>query len=203
MVTWPHRVKSVCTPTRSQCALTGVVIFSCLVNIHYLYMGAVIQDRRVCSYREVFKTFNEVWYIIAPVLSPILPIICMSLSNTLLIGKLRVSIREVGEQLATSDTELASRKKTASSVTLTAIVVSIEFVLLTLPLPVNHIVTYLILGMPGIKSVHDLAVRFLFGSTCFFSYYLSHIVNFYLYCLTGKKFRDEVKNIFGSLRQQG
>ena len=61
--------------------------------------------------------------------------------------------------------------------------VSFTWFFLTLPVSLLGFVPFL----------HDTLVA---RSVCFLLMYTNHSINFYLYCLTGKKFRQELKEVF-------
>ena len=123
----------------------------------------------------------------------VVPFVCLSISNSVLIVKLRASVKSASGQLATSDIQQASRVTSANSVTLTAIIVSLTFVFLTLPRTIFNMVTLVIDTSITMETRNKL---FFIGVIVYYLGDINYSINFYLYCLTGKKFRNEFKNIF-------
>ena len=197
MVTWPHRVNAICTPRRSWCAVIAIVVFSFVTFSHTLYGFEVIYPLGFCGTKGKYAVFlEEIWANVELFLDFLLPIVCILLSNIVLVRKLRVSVREASDQLATSETQTVSRAKTVNSVTLQAVGVSCAFIVLTSPVSIYNIMdltsqfTYL-----TITDLHTFAVIKTMQSVFFMLRYMNYSVNFYLYCLTGSKFRNQFKNI--------
>ena len=198
MVTWPHRVNAICTPRRSWSAVIAVVIVSCLTFSHMLYGPQVTFPGRVCSATGAYQVFlMEVWLKIEPYLHSVLPIFCIIPSNIVMVLKLRVSVREASDQLATGATQLTSRSKTVNSITLQAVVVSTVFVVLTVPVTAWNATSY-VWSDRDVTDLHSLSVRLILQYSLYFISYCNYCVNFYLYCLTGSKFRNEFKSILCS-----
>ena len=79
---------------------------------------------------------------------------------------------------------------------MTLIVVSTAFVVLTLPITVKNILFSLYTSdfTPFLKQQY-IAVRSFFDSLAYMLVYWNYAINFYVYCLTGTRFRREFKNI--------
>ena len=202
-VAWPHRVNVLCTPRRSWWIVLTIVVVLCLAYSHLLYgFGILPSAGRACALvSKCYASFMyNIWVNVDIFLFSILPFVCLSFSNSVLVLKLRMSVKDAGDQFATTDTQQASRERKANSVTLTAIVVSVVFVVLTSPLAFYNMLLYMNAN-PEAIDVRDLAVRFfpkrLFHIMAFFNY----SVNFYLYCLTGEKLRKEFRKIMCGWRQ--
>ena len=196
-VAWPHRVNVLCTPRRSWWIILTIVVALCLAYSHLLYgFGILPSAGRACAMvSKGYASFMyKIWVNVDIFLFSLLPFVCLFFSNSVLVLKLRTSVKDAGDQFATTDTQQASRKRKANSVTLTAIVVSVVFVVLTSPLAFYNMLTYMNTN-PEAVDVRNLAGRFfpmrLFHIMVFFNY----SVNFYLYCLTGEKFRKEFRKI--------
>ena len=143
---------------------------------------------------------HNVWVNVDIFLFSILPFVCLFFSNSVLVLKLRMSVKDAGDQFATTDTQQASRERKANSVTLTAIVVSVVFVVLTSPLAFYNMLSYTNANTEAI-DVRDLAVRFFLKRLFHIMTFFNYSVNFYLYCLTGEKFRKEFRKIMCGWRQ--
>ena len=196
MVTWPHRVNAICTPRRSWCAVIAIVVFSSLVLSHMLYGVEIIQAVGICGVKGKYRVFvNQIWNKVEFFLDFLLPIVCIMLSNIVLVYKLRVSVREASDQLATSETQTVSRAKTVNSVTLQAVGVSCAFIVLASPISIYNVVSLTSHGKyMTIADLYTFAVLETVESIFHTFFYMNYSVNFYIYCLTGSKFRNQFKN---------
>ena len=131
---WPHRVNAICTPRHTWTTVIVIVVFSCLANSHMLYGLHRIPPGNVCGATGTYLTFlTQVWFYIDFFLLSLFPMLCISVGSIVMVHKLKVSVREASDQLAPTNAQVATRAKTVNSVTLQTVVVSITFMILTLP----------------------------------------------------------------------
>ena len=197
-VLWPHRVNVFCTRRKSLLILLGTFLFSACINFHIVYGHDVIYisntTRKVCTYVGDDHIFfmKNVWPWISVVSFSLLPFCLIVASNSLLVKTLIASVRENTLKLsAIHSDQTTSRQRKVSSVTLTLVVVSAAFIVLSLPDCIRILVRYL---SPPASVADDLkflvAIDFLF-EVFGYMWNANSAVNFYLYCLTGAKFRAE------------
>jgi len=170
-----------------------IVIFFALAYSHILYGYSLvaIPGGSVCTVPNVdyLMFLINVFTKIDVFLFSVIPFFLLVISNTILILKLRESVS--GEQFATgSEVQQASRRKRVNSVTVTAIAVSVAFIVLSSPIAFLNMTT-LVLNPSGSSASSSLN-RFL--NAFFFALaYFNYTVNFYLYVLTGARFRKEFR----------
>ena len=196
-VAWPHRVNVLCTPRRSWWIILTIVVFFCLAYSHMLYgFGIVPSAGHACAMTsKSYELFTiNVWMKIDMLFYSVLPFTCLFLSNSVLVLKLRRSMKDAGDHLTTTHTQQASRERKANSVTLTAIVVSVVFVVLTAPLAFYNLLSFTNANTET-KDANELALRFFLQNLFYIIGYFNYSVNFYLYCLTGERFRKEFRQI--------
>ena len=202
-VAWPHRVTVLCTPRRSWRITLTIVVFFCLAYSHLLYGSGILPsaDRACAMTSKSYARFMlTVWVNIDIFLFSLLPFVCLLLSNSVLVLKLKASVRDAGDQFTTTESQQAIRERKTNSVTLTAIVVSAVFIVLTSPLAFYNIFSFTVANTE--TSAVDLAFRFLLLKMFHLIGYFNYSVNFYLYCLTGEKFRKECRKVLCGWRQQ-
>ena len=204
-VVWPHRVNVLCTRRKTWLAVGVITVFLAALYSHYIY-GFELKPRRssgsACHYvsAEYFHFVDNVFTYIELLVFCVVPFSCLALSNSVLVWKLTVSVREARQRLTPGNTEqFVTRNKAANSVTLTVIIVSMTFIILTLP---NGL--YLIVFFPlfDFKTSRGYAEALLYNTIIFLMLYCNMAVNFYLYCLTGKRFRQEFYNILRCGRRE-
>ena len=198
-VAWPHRVNVLCTRRRSWWIILTIVVFFCLVYSHMLYGFGIFPSKgHACTLvsRSYELFFRNVWLKIDMFLYSLLPFAWLFLSNSVLVLKLRRSVKDAGNELTTTDTQQASREKNANSVTLTAIVVSLVFVVLTSPMAFYNFFTFVspIANRTDVNNNY-LAFHIFLNDVFYMLLYFNYSVNFYLYCLTGERFRRELREI--------
>ncbi|KAL8564709.1 hypothetical protein ACOMHN_004202 [Nucella lapillus] len=199
-VVWPHRVNLLCTRRLVIGLIVGITVFLCLAYSHYLYGFELQYIEEMNDYRcrmksgEYFTFISKVFISIDTVIYSVLPFTCISLANGVLVWTLRETVRTTGQNLAEKQSA-AARKKTASSVTWTVLVVCGAYILLTLPSALDYI--FIAHFDPtAIVSTPQQAKTYLASLIMQMLTFCNNAVNFYLYCLTGTKFRGEFVKVF-------
>ena len=200
-IVWPHRVRVLCTRKRSKLLLWGLVMFVMFLHAHFLF-GVDVQTlppggKHCVVHLDYGQVFVGIWSWIHLLLTSLLPFLFLVASNSILIWKLASAVRNNRMALSSVQSDqAATRRNRVSSVTITLIVVSLTFLLLSMP---NSMFILLQKTLErAIKNDAD-ARRFMFVYVLFQLLWCSNSsVNFYLYCLTGSLFRNEFKNIMCS-----
>ena len=198
-VVWPHRVNVMCTRRKSLAAISGTLLVVCVLYSHVLYGFDVVstETARFCSMRfQSYRTFIEdVWLQVHMFIFSLLPFAFLVLSNGVLVVTLARSVKAARETLTTGQ-QMDDRQKKASAATVTVIVVSVAFVVLKLPLDVKNILFSLYTSdFTSSLKLQYIAVRSFFDSLAYMLTYWNYAINFYVYCLTGTRFRGEFENI--------
>ena len=198
-VVWPHRVNVVCTRRKTLVAVSGMLLVACLPYSHALYGFDVVstETSRFCTMRfQSYAIFLEdVWLKVDMFFFILLPFAFLVLSNGVLIVTLARSVKAARETLTTGQ-QTGSRQKKASATTVMVIVVSMAFVVLSLPLSVKNIFFSLYISdFTSFHKLQDIAVGSFFDSLAQMLVCWNYSINFYVYFLTGTRFRKEFENI--------
>lgn len=203
-VLWPHRVNAVWTKRKSRNLVIAMVVSITLFHSHYLY-GFDITEH--CKNNIVLCCPGESdWYhwfhiIVWPWVDllefSLLPFALLVVSNTVLVWRVLASLREARSTLAVVQSGASSsRDKKVSSLTLTLVTLSVSFLILTTPISLYLITRpYLLTPATFMKDMPLTAAFDVFWAAGNIMWYTNSAVNFYLYCLTGTKFRAEFKAI--------
>ncbi|XP_076464239.1 uncharacterized protein LOC143296278 [Babylonia areolata] len=198
-VLWPHRVALLCTRRKSQIMVLLIVATATALNAHFLVTFTLYNysdpSTADCWYvdnahLEHYDTFVYPWLDL--VFTSLLPSLLLLLGNSALAASLYRSVRQARQMSSRADTTTTTtRKKAASSLTVTLMCVSVTFLCLTLPVCVFLITEkYLDESDAYYKAWLELVwvvVNFL--------WYWNSAINFYLYCLTGTKFRAQCRRL--------
>ena len=200
-VVWPHRVNVICTRRRS---FIAVVVLSAvfpllyshiLVGMDVLVVLSGSNSVRSCTFASAWyrEFWGRVWTRIDLFLYSVIPAVTLVLGNGILAFTLAAAVRKASHTLAggAQSLTLGDRKRNVSSTTVTVMAVSMSFLSFSLPLMiyVNVIFT------PDITDPETQAYyRFLHG-VLFLVGFSNFAVNFYLYCLTGSRFRQQFRTM--------
>ena len=146
---------------------------------------------------EYVGFFYSVWSWFDLLIFSVLPWLCLVVSNSVLLWTLNVSIRQAQHSLGSAHIDgVSGRKKQASSMTVTLFAASTAFIVLSLPLSCVQLLGFYHHMVGSMDNYHQskvIAYSYVIGMALWQS---NSAVNFYLYCLTGSKFRRELKRMF-------
>ena len=204
-IVWPHRTRQFLTKSNAKKVVLSIVLFLSLGNAHLFY-GHTLQpagkgQTASCFFNFASERYSQfyrsVWVLVDVVVAVLLPFLCLLVTNTVLVRRVGQSLREARETLAEGRSDqFASRDKKLSSMTLTLIITSVAFFLLASPVTVFNL-WEMTSGYATVNDVRLLATSELAVSVGVVMLYLNFAINFYLYCLTGARYRAEFVRLFG------
>ena len=177
----------------------SLVFFLAAIHLHLLYgfdLVFIYGRNRCLAIYQFEPFFLEIWSWVDLFVFAVLPWLCLAVSNSLLVWKLKVSVREAEVSLGSGQADRTNdRKKAVSSITVTLISVSSAFLVLTFPISFIQITNF-VYWMSGLYStLFSSRVCFYFKQFSFPLWYANSSINFYIYCLTGTKFRKDAKQL--------
>lgn len=199
-IVWPHRMVVLFTQRKSLHLLLGIVGFVLILHSHLLYgteLKSVSDNSSICTTisDEYYKFITITWSWVDLIIFSLLPFMLLSISNSVLIWTLKTSVREL-KTTADLSRNISTREKKTSSITITLLFLSLSFCLLSLPYCIYMLFTGLTdyrekrLTDYYYRSVLDLVLTLVS-----FMWFFNSAISFYLYCLTGTKFRTEFLRI--------
>ncbi|KAL8609099.1 hypothetical protein ACOMHN_030440 [Nucella lapillus] len=197
-VVWPHRVHVLCTRRTVFLVLIVVTGVVGLLYCHYLAGVDVVSLDEGKTYRctmaspDYIHFHSNVFVYVELLVYSALPSVVLVLANAVLTWKLLASAQTAGRNLTEgSSSQARSREKAANSVTLTVMALSLTFLVLTLPSNINFILSNLIIQGRTETSQTQKFMTYAVSIVTSSLSHTNHAVNFYLYCLTGRRFREE------------
>ena len=180
-----------------------MVVLSVAINAHHLaairlQKPSTSGPAEICVYLDNDNTLSFYAVYVFPwidlVVSSFLPSSLLLVGNVLLATTVTRSARLARRLTAAptgSDRRSDVREKAASSLTVTLMSVSVTYICLTLPVCIFLIVQHY--GM-GPDTRYEAWMR-LVWAVVNLMWYCNSTVNFYLYCLTGTRFRAQCKRL--------
>ena len=192
-VIFPHRVRRMCTTKNTLKIIISLFIVAFLYSSHFLY-GKIVEISKngtsLCTIKQSphsYWVFIDIYPWIHSVLLTLFPFVLLISNNSVLILKVRKSIREARLALSLDQAgHVTSRARKASSMTLTLIAVSSAFLLLTAPKAVWSIFFPVTVPTQRFQLVLNILWHI---------FLTNYAINFYVYCLTGYKFRMQARKL--------
>ena len=198
-VLYPHRANVLCTVRKSKTIVVSTVLFMAAMHTHLLYGFQFTNDEdgKMCAAsNDYMPFFLEIWSWVDMLIFSLIPWLCLAVSNSLLVWKLRVSVLEAKLSLGSGQADrITDRKKKSTSISITLIAVSTAFLLLTLPISVYQVLSFIFWKNGYLKALLLSLAGYYAQEICFVLWFSNSCINFYIYCLTGSKFRREAKQI--------
>ncbi|ELU06163.1 hypothetical protein CAPTEDRAFT_212775 [Capitella teleta] len=171
----PHRVKQLFSKKRVALAIgiTGCILL--LFNMHYWWEAKTING--TCETRNNF--YQSDWLRIDLALASAIPFIVIFAMNCAIITKIALNSKDL----------TSAKSSKTNSMTAVLVSVSISFLIFTLPITI-HMIMY---DADAYNNATELEIAHIEIAWVVVNiiYYLNNSVNFFLYCLTGPRFRRE------------
>ena len=200
-VVWPHKVSSTCTRRQARVSIATIVIFCFLLNSSLLYGLDIHPEFGICYFTDYFvsKLLEALlWQDL--LMSSLLPFSFLLLSNSVLTWKVLQSVRAARARLHSGQTEqVDARQRKFMSMSVTLIAVSAAFIILTSPIGILSLAS--IINISNTDAINNDFVLFL-GGVGNLLWYTNSTINFFLYILTGSRFRQELKVLLGIAPKQ-
>ncbi|KAL8580425.1 hypothetical protein ACOMHN_054339 [Nucella lapillus] len=191
----PHRVGVLCTVRTGQIITAIIVIIACVLNVHFFFHYHVDTEHQSCGSNN-YQLVN-LFSFLDLFLASLIPFMILIVGNSVLIYRAMQSMQMFGKSTGTGETQTTSRSAKVTSMTVTLILTSAAFLLLSMPICIVNIY-FEITGFFGDKTV-DEGLRqklFLTHTVCILLGISNSAINFYIYILSGSRFRQETKRCF-------
>ena len=187
---FPLKVRELSTKRNTLLVLSLMLLFFALANLQFLFTYEEVHDQFMvwdCRPKPKFAEFiNKIWYWIDAILYALLPTILLLVFNSLIIFAVRRSGKKQRRMTFGhgKPTESLNQQRQITTMLLTS---SIIFVILVLPNSIFFIVKNY---WTWRETSLGISQYYLLLQIIFLLSDLSHALNFYLYCLSGRKFRQ-------------
>ncbi|XP_064652690.1 FMRFamide receptor-like [Lineus longissimus] len=199
-VSYPLKARLLCTARRVWASISAAVIFLLLLNAHILFFYRVGNTFR-CSMKwnqEYVNFFLTFWYWIDMMLYCGVPFLVIALCNLSILHAL-IQSNLNRKHLHTTENKSEGDASRLTSVTYMLTTVSIFFILLTLPRQAYFIWVGM-LPPASERSMELIANSYLAYSIANLMSYINNTINFLLYCISGRHFRQEVVKMFRKIK---
>ena len=202
----PHKAASFNTVKRAKITIACIVAFFMVFNIPRLFLSKM-EGQSCLPYGQGSTFWSQLYFYTEMMISFIFPFISLLSMNCLIIFRLKnrsnflvPTSQHQGhvEGQNQSEGEVSKMKSTETQITMTLLVVTFSF--LTLTTPGYIMMMYLVLIGVGTtpKGVATFYFLFQVGEK---TYYVNYAVNFFLYVISGKKFRTDLVTLYMCTRK--
>ena len=199
-VKWPHKAAIYSTTARAKWTIISVYFFCVLFNVPHLFLSRLFG--LACVAYATGGVYAELHSWLTFVINSIIPFVSLITMNLIIFNTVRKSHKKFSTMQSghrsnheNENTANISRNKSKQNVenqlTGMLLLVTTLFLILLIPTFVRYVYTsYANRDTPtsyaGYMLFYQLSVRL---------YYTNSGINFFLYCISGKKFREDLKEL--------
>ena len=195
----PHKAASFNTVKKAKITIVSIFVFFTLFNTPHSFLSEM--DSLICvAWGKRSHALGQFYFYISMIMAFILPFALLLAMNCVIIHTLKrrsnLNISQSRPKLQGQDYDQGQPQKSRNpdnQITVTLLVVTFSFLALTTP-AYSHLLYLVVVGMGSTPK--GFATFYLFYHLGEKSFYTNYAINFFLYVISGKKFRTDLVNLF-------
>ena len=193
-IKWPHRAVTYSTPERAKIILLSIFFFVLIYNIPHMLVSGLAGD--LCLSYVVGGTIGKVFTWITFLVNGIIPFTLLIYMNYVIVQTVIKSRKMFRSNSSASGIADKNRQRTMKSAEnqLTIMLLLVTTLFLILLLPVN--IRFIYFSLVERDTPSKYANSMLFFHITHKLYTTNNGINFFLYCISGKRFRNDLKEMF-------
>ncbi|XP_076443975.1 galanin-like G-protein coupled receptor npr-9 [Babylonia areolata] len=191
----PFRKNVLCTQKGALVVITSIFVICCYTQVFRLVM--VVSDNGRClshpHYQDVYMTLHT--YVYQIVLAFLLPVLIVFICNVSVLKKIYQVERTLREDENSASTRLNEASSQRSKTTRLLLTIGFVFVLTLLPANTLTIVMLFAYRLHGVAAQPLILAAIPWNNVLSAITDVNYAANFYLYVLSGRKFRHELRRL--------
>ena len=192
----PHKAASFNTVKRAKITIVGIVLGSIIFNIPHWFATLSVGKQCIPYTKGRQYIIGEIYYWVNNVINLFIPFILLIIMNSVIIHTLRRRLiikttRSEGQ--GQQEFQHVKRKHTERQIVIMLLTVTFMFLILTTP---GYAMIMFSSYVDYKKSPKSFADFHLFVSIGQKTYFTNYAINFYLYVISGRKFRTDLAKLF-------
>ena len=199
----PHKAASVNTVKRAKITIVVVIISSIFFNIPVIFTSTNIGKECVAWARDIWdRPVVQLHYYTSVVINFVLPFVLLLIMNSFIIHTLRTrSILKITSSEGQGQNEGQKSKMNSSERQIFILLLLVTFAFLVFATPGYALIMY-VNFVNYTRSPAAFAEYHLVFHISQKSYFTNYGINFFLYVISGQKFRSDLVSLFKCQRQQ-
>ena len=198
-IIWPHKSAVYSTTKRAIWTIIAVHLCVLIYNLPHLFLTKLIGEN--CVSYGAGGVYTQVYSWLTFILNGIVSFVCLIAMNLIIIHSVRKSHKRFNnqervnvpqDQRSVTQIKQRQRRNTENQLTVMLLCVTTLFLLLLLPTYVR----FLYFLYVKIDTPEKYATTTLFYHLTTRLYFTNSGINFFLYCISGRKFREDLKQLF-------
>ena len=192
----PHKAASFNTVKRAKVTIISIVIVSTLYNIPHVPITLKVGRQCVPYGNALQHILGQIYYWLSTVISFFLPFALLLIMNSFIIHIFKEKVRSKHYKVSRSRSNEGHASKIKNSeMQIFITLLFVTFAFLTLTTPAYALFLY-VMVYDYEQSPSIFAGYYLFYNVGRSTYYTNYGINFFLYVISGKKFRSDLTGLF-------
>ena len=195
----PHKAASFNTVKRAKVTIMCIIIFGISYNIPHIFLSSSV-SRQCVPYGKAMKyVYGQIYYWFSFTISFALPFVLLLSMNCVIIHTLRKrssvieKVNRNGQSQPQGEGQAPRMQSAERQIYITLLLVTFGFLILLTPAYVFYLYQ---MFYDYDKSPRAFAVFYLYNSISQKAIYTNNGINFFLYVISGQKFRSDLASIF-------
>ena len=187
-IRWPHRAAAYSTPKRAKITIFTIFILVTVYNLPHFFITSLIEGQ--CYGYSVKSILTKVYSWLSFVLNGVIPFTLLIHMNYVIVKTVRNSRRKFISNVSTEKRQ-KSVKSAENQLTTMLLLVTSLFMILLLTTYIRFIYASFVIS----DTPSKFATSILIFEISYKLYVTNSGINFFLYCISGKKFRNDLKEL--------
>ena len=189
----PHKAALFNTVKRARIIILTIIIFSVIFNIPHLFATSEAVGQCAPIGEAIQYIYGQIYSWLTSLLNFFLPFVLLLFMNTVIIYTLTTrSYFSQSQGQFEVQVESSKIKTTEKQITVTLLLVTFTFLFLMMP---SCVILIYVMVYDFAKSPQAFAGYYLFGNLAGQAYFTNSGINFFLYVISGRKFRSDFINL--------
>ena len=197
-IKWPHRAAAYSTPRRAKAIIFTIIITGAVYNLPHFFLTIVTAGDVTagnCYAYSVKGIFTKIYSWFTIVLNAIIPFTVLIHMNYVIVKTVKNSGKMFRSDVTRTETRQKTMKSAENQLTTMLLLVTTLFLILLLPTYIRYVYSAFMIS----DTPYKYATYILFSKISYKLYVTNSGVNFFLYCVSGQKFRNDLKDIVCSI----
>ena len=190
---YPHKAASFSTTKRTKVIISLLFLFCAIYNIPHFFITKLLLPSRLCvDYMGGNLVTLYCWFTF--VINSIMPLCLLTVLNSIMIMSVRKMNKMFGNDRSESNNNKSDHRKSIErQLALISVLVVSAYLLFVIPSYIRCVLNFVIDWQTSPQRYANYVLFYIITADLYFS---NSAINFYLYCISGSKFRSDVVNLF-------
>ena len=196
-IRWPHKAVTYSSPKRAKIIIVTILIFVSIYNLPHLFITELVKGK--CYGYSIKSVLTIVYSWSTFVLNGVSPFVLLIRMNYVIVKTVRNSRKLFNGDVPITGMETKQRamKNAENQLTTMLLLITTLFLILLFPTYIRFVYTAFVTSVTPSK----LATSMFISELSYKLYVTNSGINFFLYCVSGKKFRNDLKEIVCCIRE--